>query len=172
MLRRIAAWAAKRNLKVELFGLDLNPNAIAVASEFPNPSRQIDYLVSDVFAYNPAHQPDIILSAHFTHHLPESDLIRFLRWMEQNAHRGWFINDLHRHPNPYRLFRLLGSVAPWHPVVVSDGLISIRRAFTPEDWQRILREAAVPEASIKTHFPARLTVSRIKPVTIEASPER
>lgn len=167
MLRRIAQWAKSRNLKVELQGLDLNPNAIAVAHEFPNASPPIEYLISDVFAYNPPQLPDIILSAHFTHHLSSPDLIRFLRWMEQTARFGWFVNDLHRHPNPYRLFRLLGSFAPWHKIVVSDGLISIRRAFVPEDWRNLLQSAQIAGAMVTEEFPARLTVSRIRAAKLD-----
>lgn len=159
MLRRIARWARRRNLTVELTGLDLNPWATQVAREFRQTTPPVGYIVSDVFDYAPQPPPDVILSAHFTHHLPEPALIRFLAWMESTASLGWFVNDLHRHPNPYRLFTLLGKVAPWHPVIVSDGLISIRRAFTVEDWQRLTREAGIRECTIAEQFPARVTVA-------------
>ena len=82
--------------------------------------------------------------------------------MEQNARFGWFINDLHRHSSPYRLFGLLSAVAPWPRVVVSDGLISIRRAFIPQDWRNLLKAAQIPEAIVTEEFPARLTVARIR----------
>jgi 2-polyprenyl-3-methyl-5-hydroxy-6-metoxy-1,4-benzoquinol methylase len=163
MLRRIAGWARRRKLAVELTGVDLNPWAIQAAREFRQPTPPIDYVASNVFDYQPPVKPDVILSAHFTHHLPESDVVRFLAWMESTARLGWFVNDLHRHPNPYRLFGLLGRIAPWHPVILSDGLISIRRAFTMEDWQRMACEAAIPECTIAEQFPARVTVASIQP---------
>ncbi|RXH57935.1 methyltransferase domain-containing protein [Granulicella sibirica] len=162
MLRRLAKWAAKRGLSVRLTGLDLNPWAIDVAREFPNTTPPIEYVVSDVFAYEPLQPIDVILSAHFTHHLENHDIIRFLNWMERNARLGWFVNDLHRHPNPYRLFRLLGAVAPWHPIIISDGLISIRRAFTVDDWQACVLAAGIGEAVPAEEFPARVTVTRLK----------
>jgi len=163
MLRRIARWARRRNIVVHLTGLDLHPRAIQVAHEFPQPNPPIDYVISDVFDYAPQTQPDVILSAHFTHHLPEPELIRFLAWMESTARLGWFVNDLHRHPNPYRLFTLLGKVFPWHPIIVSDGLISIRCAFTVEDWQRLTHAACIRECTIAEQFPARVTVAAMRP---------
>jgi 2-polyprenyl-3-methyl-5-hydroxy-6-metoxy-1,4-benzoquinol methylase len=98
MLRRIARWAARQNLPVQLTGLDLNPRAIEVAHEFPITHPPIRYIIGDVFDSTGTY--DIILSAHFTHHLSDPQLLRFLHWMERHATLGWFINDLHRHPNP------------------------------------------------------------------------
>lgn len=161
MLRRIAGWAAKRGREVELTGLDLNPMAIEVGCEFRPSKPRIRYVTGDVFAYTPEEPLDVILSAHFTHHLGDGELVRFLRWMESTARLGWFVNDLHRHRNPYRMFRVLAAVAPWHPVVVSDALISIRRAFTTEDWARITAEAGLLGVEIAEEFPARVTVARL-----------
>ena len=171
MLRRVASWAAKRGISVRLTGLDLNPRAIDVAREFPNTTPPVEYIVSDVFVFEPPHPVDVILSAHFTHHLANHDIIRFLNWMERNARLGWFVNDLHRHPNPYRLFRMLCAVAPWHPIIVADGLISIRRAFTVADWQRCLSAASIEGALAAEEFPARVTVARIKTGTTHNRPK-
>ena len=170
MLRRIASWAAKRKLSVRLTGLDLNPWAIDVAHEFPNAKPPINYVVSDVFAYEPPQPVDVILSAHFTHHLENHDIIRFLNWMERTARLGWFVNDLHRHPNPYRLFRILCAVAPWHPIIIADGLISIRRAFTVPEWQGCLQAAGIDGAVAAEQFPARVTVARIKTGMVHKRP--
>jgi 2-polyprenyl-3-methyl-5-hydroxy-6-metoxy-1,4-benzoquinol methylase len=160
MLRRIERWAKRRGIAVKLTGVDLNAWAIRVAREFGESTTE--YVVSDVFEYAPAVAPDVILSAHFTHHLPEVDLVRFLRWMEGTARLGWFVNDLHRHPNPYRLFAVLGRVMPWHPVIRADGLISIRRAFTVADWERMTLAAGIAGCVIAERFPARVTVSSIR----------
>ena len=163
MLRRVAGWAKRRNQQVHLMGLDLNPRAIQAAREFPQTSPAIEYLVADVLAYDPTTPPDVILSAHFTHHLTNPELVRFLQWMERTAVAGWFVNDLHRHPSAFRLFRLLTSFAPWHPIVKSDGLLSIRRAFTLGEWSELLLAARIPEAVAAETFPARITVTRLKP---------
>ena len=162
MLRRIARWSAKRRVSVELTGVELSSRAVEIAQSLPQSDPPVSYITADIFAFEPRELPDVVLSAHFTHHLAEPDVVRFLQWMEQHASLGWFVNDLHRHPNPYRLFRLLGAIVPWHPIVVADGLISIRRAFTVEDWRRMLATAGIAGAVVAEEFPARVTVSRVK----------
>ena len=160
MLRRVARWAGRRGVEVRLTGLDLNPWAIEVAREFGDAG--ITYTVGDVFAYEPWPVADVILSAHFTHHLGDAEVAGFLRWMESHARLGWFVNDLHRHPNPYRLFGMLTRIFAWHPVTAADGLISIRRAFTVEDWERLVAGAGIGGAGVHEEFPARVTVTRIR----------
>ena len=87
-----------------------------------------------------------------------------MTWMERLARRGWFISDLHRHPVPYHLFRLLARAARWHRFVRHDGPVSIARSFRPEDWRTLAQAAGLDpaELEIRWHVPFRLTVGRIK----------
>ena len=39
---------------------------------------------------------DFVVSSLFTHHLSDAMIVRFLRWMEATARRGWLIYDLQR----------------------------------------------------------------------------
>lgn len=164
-LRRIERWARARGIRVELTGIDINPDAVAIAAEATPPGSGIRWIAADVFAYAPGEPIDFVVSALFTHHLTESEVIRFLQWMEQNATRGWFINDLSRAPAPYHLLRLFSRVARLHPYVQHDGPVSIARAFIPEDWRRMCAAAGLNNhaVSIKGFTPARLCIARNKP---------
>ena len=71
-------------------------------------------------------------------------MVRFLRWLDPHAARGWFIADLHRTTFAYWGFGLLATVARWHPIVRHDGMVSVARSFRRADWQRLLAEAGVP----------------------------
>jgi SAM-dependent methyltransferase len=164
MLRRIDAWAGRRGIAVTLTGIDLNPDAIRAAREATPPTQRIDWLVGDALSDHPTDDTDVVLSTLLTHHLPNPEIVRFLGWMEETAQRGWFINDLHRQPVPYHLFRLLARFSNWHPFVRNDGPVSIRRSFVPEDWEKLCVAARIaPETvSIREYRPARLCVGRIK----------
>ena len=81
---------------------------------------------------------DFIISSQFTHHLTDEQIVLFITWMEAHARRGWFIGDLHRHWLPYYGFGVLAWLARWHHFVLSDGRISIARAFVPEEWRRLI----------------------------------
>jgi SAM-dependent methyltransferase len=164
-LRRIERWAETREISVELIGLDLNPDAASIAAEASPTSSKIQWVSADVFAYVPHAAIDIVVSSLFTHHLAEHDIVRFLRWMEQHARIGWFINDLSRAAVPYHLFRVFSKVAGLHPFVQHDGPVSIARSFVPADWRRMCAAACLGEQDvlIQSFAPARLCVGRRKP---------
>ena len=164
-LRRIEQWAITRGLAVELTGLDLNPDATAIAIEASPAASRIRWVSADIFHYAPARPFHLVVSSLFTHHLAEDDIICFLRWMEKNAECGWFINDLSRARIPYHFIRIATKLAQLHPFVQSDAPASIARSFIPEDWQRMCSAAGLLTADvlIQSFKPARLCVARSKP---------
>jgi SAM-dependent methyltransferase len=163
-LRRIERWAARRGVAVTLTGIDLNPDAIRAAREATPPTQRIEWIVGDALSDNTIGDIDVVVCSLLTHHLTNPQIVHFLRWMERTAQRGWFINDLHRKPMPYHLFRLLARFTNLHPFVKNDGPVSIRRSFVVEDWQNLCAAAglAAESVSIKEYRPARLCVGRIK----------
>ncbi len=163
-LRRIERWASERGIQVELTGLDLNPDAAAIAAEASAATSKIQWVAADVFAYTPPKPVHLVVSSLLTHHLAEADIIRFLRWMEQHAEAAWFINDLSRGAVPYYFFRVFSKLARLHPFVQYDGPVSIARAFVPEDWRRMCASAGLKtgDVIIEGFKPARLCVGRRK----------
>lgn len=164
-LRRVERWARTREIAVELTGLDLNPDSATIAAEASPASSRIQWVCADVFAYAPQKPIDMVISSLFTHHLAEPEIVRFLRWMEEYASMGWFINDLSRAAIPYHLFRVFSRVARLHPFVQHDGATSIARSFVPEDWRRMCAAAGLgaEDVQIQSFTPARLCVGRRKP---------
>lgn len=160
-LRVVDRWAERHGLPVRLTGLDLNTWSARAAEEATVMARPIRWVTGDIFDWDePA---DVVVSALFTHHLDDARLVRFLRWMEGRASVGWFVNDLHRHRLPHATFGPLAAVLRLHRFVRHDGPVSFARAFHPEEWGRLLREAGVTEADVRRWFPFRLCVARVKP---------
>ncbi len=166
MLRAIDGWAARRGVRVSLTGVDLNPWSRQAATAATEAGRPIRWVTADAFAYQPEAGIDVVVSSLFTHHLPDPLVVRFLSWMEATARRGWFVNDLHRHPVPYHFFLRFARVARLHRFVQHDGPVSIARAFVRSDWERLLAEAGIDRGAvdIRWRVPFRLTVQRLKVV--------
>jgi SAM-dependent methyltransferase len=164
MLRAIHAWALRVGLRPRLTGIDLNPWSARAAREATDAALGIDYRTGDVFDYAPPEPIDVVVSSLVTHHMSDAQVARFIGWMEANARRGWFINDLHRHPIAFYGFQALSTVARWHPFVRHDGPVSVARAFRRTDWERLLPAAGLVdgEADVRWRFPFRFCVGRIK----------
>jgi SAM-dependent methyltransferase len=164
-LRRIERWARARGIGVELTGLDINPDAIAIAADASPATSAIQWVSADIFAFTPVIPIHFVVSSLFTHHLSDGDVVRFLQWMEQHATLGWFINDLSRAAAPYYLLRTFAKLAGLHPFVQHDGPVSIARSFVVDDWQRMCAAAGLGarDEKIEGFKPARLCVSRKKP---------
>jgi SAM-dependent methyltransferase len=164
-LRRIEQWAKARCIAVELTGLDLNPDATAIAAEASPASSGIQWVTADILNYSSSQQPHLVVSSLFTHHLGDEQIVQFLKWMETHARMGWFINDLSRAPLPYYVFRAFSKLATLHPFVQYDGPISIARSFVPADWRTMCATAGLgySDVDIQAFRPARLCVARRKP---------
>jgi hypothetical protein len=164
MLRAIHDWCRTRGFEPELTGVDLNPWSAASAREATPPHMSIRYRTGDVFAFAPERPVQFVVSSLFAHHLSNADAAAFVAWMERVAARGWFINDLHRHPVPFYAFRGLARLARWHRFVRHDGPVSIARGFRRKDWERLVAAAGLDPAAVEIAWrvPFRLCVGRIR----------
>jgi SAM-dependent methyltransferase len=161
MLRTIATWAEKRGLVADLVGIDLNPRSEPVARAATHRDAPIRYMTGDYADL--ANEPfDFIVSSLVAHHMTHAQLVSFIKAMDQQARRGWFINDLHRHGFAWAGYPLLATVMGWHPMVRQDGQVSIARSYRPGEWPPILEEAGVSGAHVFRRFPFRLCVEQIR----------
>ncbi len=161
MLRRIASWADRRGVMVDLVGIDLNSRSAPAAHAATPADLNIDYRTGD-YADLAAEHWDVILSSLVAHHMSHPQLVAFLRFMETHAKRGWLVNDLHRHRFAHTGFPLLARTIGAHRIVREDGTLSIARAYRPHEWPPILAEAGVTDARIARRFPFRLCVERCR----------
>jgi SAM-dependent methyltransferase len=161
MLRAIARWAEKRDIDVDLAGVDLNPRSEPMARDATPPSLPIRFHTGD---YNDLPGPfDFIISSQVAHHMTDRQLDDFIRFMEENARRGWLISDLHRHRFAHAGFPLLARMMGVHRIVREDGTLSIARSFRPGEWREVLARAGVTNAArVVRRFPFRLSVERMR----------
>ena len=152
MLRKISKWAQRRGREVHLTGIDLNPWSKKSAESFTPRDMPIQYETCDIFSLDPARRADFIISSIFTHHLSDSEVVKFLQWMDRHATRGWFINDLHRHPLPFYFVRYAMQIIRAGPLVANDGPISVARAFTAADWRRPIAKPGFGKSAFQINW--------------------
>ena len=166
MLRKIRKWARRDGREIGLTGIDLNPWSKKAAESFTPSDASIQFETCDIFSIDPDRTADLIISSVFTHHLTDNEIVKFLQWMDRHATRGWFINDLHRHPVPFYFVRYAMRVLRAGPMIAHDGPISVARAFTAADWRSLIAEAGIPveQVRISWFFPFRYCVAKAQRV--------
>jgi SAM-dependent methyltransferase len=162
MLRRIARWARRRGIAVDLIGVDLNPKSAAIARAATPVAWPIEYRTGDYREV--AGEVDFVISSAVTHHMSDAEIHAFLRFMEERAARGWLVNDIHRHGFAYRGFPLLCRIMGWHRMVREDGRLSIARGFRRDDWEKLIGDSGIDPAGLRIvrRFPFRLCVERLR----------
>jgi SAM-dependent methyltransferase len=121
----------QRRLDVEGIGVDLRPPADA----------SVPMVRADAIRDSLPHA-DIAYSLCLAHHLADDEVVAMIQNVGRSCRR-FLVVDLVRHPLPLALFRTL--VAPFFSAVaVADGITSIRRAYTPEEFARLARRAGAP----------------------------
>jgi 2-polyprenyl-3-methyl-5-hydroxy-6-metoxy-1,4-benzoquinol methylase len=135
-LRQIAKWANRKNISVELYGIDANLNSINLAKSLSKEFDNISFIQQNVFEedFN-RHEFDIITLSLTLHHFKDKDIKRLLPILYHNSNLGVVINDLQRHWLAYFLFLLYSSVLMSSKIAKHDGRVSILRGFKKIDFK-------------------------------------
>lgn len=136
MLRNIALEARKRYITVHLIGVDLNRDALTLATKlsegYPEISyREMDILTADFSDF----ECDIVTTTLTMHHFPDIEILKFIEQFERLSSLGIVINDLQRSRLAYSLFRLFSMVFIKTKTARIDGLISISKGFKRKDLE-------------------------------------
>src|SRR6516162_7791053 len=163
LLRSVRHWGQKHGRAINLIGIDLNPQVIEIARASTNSGDDIEYYAANIFDYTPPHSIDIATASLVTHHLPDTMIVRFLRWLEATAHKGWLICDLQRSVVPFYFIAVAGRLLRLHPVVTYDGRVSVARSLTRKEWQKSILAADIPSSVVKIRsFMFRFMIGRMK----------
>jgi 2-polyprenyl-3-methyl-5-hydroxy-6-metoxy-1,4-benzoquinol methylase len=125
---------------------DAFPSVSADAFSLPFPEKSVDWVVSTLF---------------FHHFSPEENA-RLLASFDRVARRGFALLDLTRHVFPLAFISIAGRLLFKTRVSVSDGISSVRQAYTPEEARRIA-EVSVSGARVERIFPFRYILSATTP---------
>lgn len=150
MLRKIAKWGRKRDLKLKLVGVDANPHTIKIAedlsADFPEISFKVQNIFSEEFKKN---NYDIISCSLTLHHFKKNEINNLLCTLKKQARLGVVINDLHRSKRAYYLFQLFCFFFVKNNIAKKDGLVSILRGFKLNDFIEISEALAIENHEIK-----------------------
>jgi SAM-dependent methyltransferase len=139
----LLAYLHKR-MGVEVVGVDPHPGRTANV-----PLIQLDAV------RNSLPEADVAVSSLVAHHLTPEENVQLIRNVQRSCRR-FVILDLIRHPLPLFLFTIFICPLIGREAAV-DGRQSIRRAFTPDEFAALVREALGATATFNIDVPRFLS---------------
>tara|TARA_R110001592_G_scaffold9544_2_gene50514 strand:+ start:257 stop:964 length:708 start_codon:yes stop_codon:yes gene_type:complete len=134
MLRKLATEARKRNIKLNLIGVDLNKQGLELATYYSTEYPEITFLEADILTTDFSKwNIDVVMTTLTLHHFSDEGVVKFVNQFNTLAALGVVINDLDRNPLAYYLFKAFSFFFIKTVIAKKDGLLSIQRAFKKKD---------------------------------------
>lgn len=148
LARLLADWSTRDGLRMKITGVDPDPRASTFASHGPlHPSVRFRQAASGDLVRE-GRRYDVVISNHVLHHLQPVELASLLADSQALSRRLSLHNDLRRSAAAYTLFSM--AALPFRGSFIRpDGLVSIRRSYTPAE----LAAAAPPGWRVEPHPP-------------------
>jgi len=153
----ILEWAHQKGIRTVFTCVEPNQDALALARERLSDRPDLNIILAGerIEEHTPNQPYDCAVGTLFFHHFGDADILRLLRRLRRFVRGSVLINDLRRGAVPFIAFLLLSPVLP--SLVCRDGLLSIRRSFTPRGIRRLLARLADSNVRICEDTPFRVT---------------
>ncbi len=165
LARFLADWASRHRIPMQVYAVDRSARHLALAQENTRANPAVRLIQGDGTALPFAPQTiDFFVTTLFMHHFDPDALIEVLRHTFETARRGIVMSDVTRGLLPQIGLRLIHPIAAPHPFTLHDGLLSIQRAYTPDELTDLARAAGLTNARVYRHPLWRMTLVAEKPL--------
>ena len=157
----LALMGKRRGLALDIHACDLNPEAVEIARRnAKNRKAEITVFSADALA-KPTDQIsfDVVYCTLFAHHLDEADVVRLLTMMALRSRQLVLVDDLIRSRLGFILAWVGTRLLSRSWVVHTDGPLSVRGAFTPNEMASIAKRAGLVDAHFESAWPERYRLS-------------
>jgi 2-polyprenyl-3-methyl-5-hydroxy-6-metoxy-1,4-benzoquinol methylase len=159
----IAIWAARearlRGLKLNITALDNDKRTLSIASQAIRDYPEIHIVEGNALELGRLGSFDFVFSNHFLHHLAWDDIKTFLDNVIAQTRIAFVMNDIKRSNWAYLGFTIFSGLLTRRSYHFTDGRLSIRRGFLPEELRSFLH-MNFPNSQIQVveSFPARVVL--------------
>lgn len=147
----VSRWAERRGLHVHIVASDAADDVLELARDAIGDRRDISVIRYDARSVPlPDDAFDIVLCSMTLHHFPPDEAVQILREMNRLARYGFILNDLRRSRLGYAAAWIAARVTTRNRLTRNDAPLSVRRAYTPNELDGLLRRAGIEHAVIST----------------------
>jgi 2-polyprenyl-3-methyl-5-hydroxy-6-metoxy-1,4-benzoquinol methylase len=159
----IAIWAARearlRGLKLNITALDNDKRILSIASQAIRDYPEIHIVEGNALELGRLGSFDFVFSNHFLHHLAWDDIKTFLDSAIAQTRIAFVMNDIKRSNWAYLGFTIFSGLLTRRSYHFSDGRLSIRRGFLPEELRDFLHmNFPNSQNQVVETFPARVVL--------------
>lgn len=153
----ILARAKRCHVAAKIVGIEADPVTARIAVSRTDRYGEINIIQGDAGAlpFSPG-AFDFVIASQFLHHFSEAKILDLLSQWAKLARRGIVISDLVRHPLAYHGIRLLTRLSTRNLMTRTDAPLSVRRAFTFNEWRDLLCQADLGPVEMFSVFPFRM----------------
>jgi 2-polyprenyl-3-methyl-5-hydroxy-6-metoxy-1,4-benzoquinol methylase len=149
-LKTIANWAKRRNITVQLTGIDANDFMVQYARRHCHTYNNITIVQHDVFSEDFACQEyDLIVCSLFCHHFTDEQLTRLFGQLYSQVSIAVIVNDLHRHWFAYYSIKYITRLFSGSRLVQHDAPLSVWRAFKRMELNKLVTQAGITNYSLR-----------------------
>lgn len=157
--RSLIDWGRANRYRVRCVALDLSDQALQASRDTLAGYPEVTLVRADALRLPfPPKAFDFATASMFFHHLSTPAAAEVLRALHGLVRVGFIVNDLHRHPVAYYAFWVLSRLFSRNRLIRNDGLVSILRGFTPEDYARLRALAGLQQLVTRRYFPYRVVL--------------
>jgi ubiquinone/menaquinone biosynthesis C-methylase UbiE len=153
-------WARRHDIELRVTATDLHAQTLFHARRAVAHEPCVDVAPADAVALPYADASfDFALCATALHHFSDADARRVVREMDRVARHGWLVSDLRR-SRPALLGARALAATLWrsNPVTRHDGPLSVRKAFTATELDRLAKDAGIEHARADNHVLFRVSL--------------
>lgn len=158
-LRQLWKRANRLGCRLQLVGCDFSSRALALCDQAQGDSGiPIELHQLDVTQQPLPRSADVIINSLFLHHFTDEQVARILAECAEKAEQKVIVQDLIRSRWGYLLCWIGIHLVSRSRVVHTDGLLSVRAAFTMTEMRTILDSIGMHTATLTHQWPERYLI--------------
>lgn len=147
---RLARRARRRGHRVHVVVVDRDLARLAIARRAAPPSLSLVCADATALPFRPG-SVDVVTMSLTLHHLEPDAAVASLREMHEAARVAVIVNDLLRTRLSLILVWLATRLLARHPISRHDGPLSVRRAYSPDEFLRLVDKAGLPTPRVSRY---------------------
>lgn len=155
-LRAIARWARRKNIPMQLTGVDANAFIVDYARLQARAYPEIQFVQQDIFDTACSLEDATLVTFNLClHHFTEEQQQFLIQKCRSSQVKAVLVNDLHRHWMAYYAFWTFSLLTRAHKIAREDGLLSIKKGFKKKELSALAESSIYQSPSIRWRWAFR-----------------